>query len=262
MQPEDKIQAALEQLRNEFIDGGIERLDLLDNLLLDMRKRTDDFEEHFRDMVRHIHSMKGQGATFDFSSITEIAHALEDFIEVAPALGDQELDGIQVYLDRMRGVLESGENPPPDVLRKLLRLHDISAEEIYSRGTKTVEMLLVMPRGLQRKIIAQELGSCGFRVIIADDPISAIGLAIAKQPDIALSTMFMNEMSGMELVRALRVIKKTKAIKFILMTSDTNDQEEAFALPSNTVVVRKGVDFTEDLTLALMKWGLFGKIAA
>jgi len=249
-------------LRNEFIDGGIERLDLLDNMLLEMRKRDESFDEHMRDLLRHVHSMKGQGSTFDFSSITEIAHTLEDYIEVSPTIGDEQLDAVQIYLDRMRGVLESGENPSPEELRKLLRLHDISAEEIHSQGSKTVQMLLIMPKGLQRKIIAQELGSCGFRVIIADDPISAISIAIAKRPDMALSTMFMEQMTGMELVRAFRVIKKTKDIKFILMTSDNNDQDEAFALPSNTVMVRKGKDFTEDLTLALMKWGMFGNIAA
>ncbi len=264
MDNSNKVKAALEQIQREFIDASIERLDQLDNMLIAMRRKDEAFSETLGDFLRHVHSLKGQGGTFDLPAITHIAHALEDYVEVSPNIGEKELDGVQIYCDRMRRVFETGENPPDDELQQLLRLSTagMNAEEIAGQDRKAVDMLLVMPKGLQRKIIAQELDSCGFRVIIAKNPIQALDLALTHGSQMVLATMVMQPITGLELARCMRQIKKTSDVRFILMTSDDNNESDTFTLPKNTVIVRKGKDFTEDLALALMKWGVFGNLAA
>lgn len=253
------LEAAIERLRLDFVEGSLERLDELEGVLMALRAHDESFADRFLDLQRHIHSIKGQGSTFDFPAVTQIAHRLEDFIEVSPRIGDSELDVIQIYLDRIRAILESGVNPPASALASLLRPDDLDPASITkSQQVRVVEMLLIMPKGLQRKIIGEELASCGFRVSMTEDPVAAIGQAIALKPDIIFATQEMAGMTGLELAQVLQIINATRGRRFILLTSADDAQIRRDALPPDTAIVHKGARFTEELMHCLVAWGLFG----
>ena len=52
--------------------------------------------------------------------MTLIAHRLEDFIEAAPGLNNGQLLDVQVYVDHIRAILESGQNASKDRLDEVL----------------------------------------------------------------------------------------------------------------------------------------------
>ena len=52
--------------------------------------------------------------------MTLIAHRLEDFIEAAPELNNGQLFDVQVYIDHIRAILESGQNASKDRLDEVL----------------------------------------------------------------------------------------------------------------------------------------------
>lgn len=253
------LEAAVAQLRLDFIEGTLDRMDTLEGTMMALREPDDRFSETFQDLQRHVHSIKGQGRTFDFPSITRIAHRLEDFIEISPKIGSHELDVIQIFLDRIREVLESGQDAPEKDMPRLLQVGALDPETVArSQPSRVVEILVVMPKGLQRKIIAEELASCGFRLSMVETPVEAISYAISNKPDIIFATLEMVQMSGTELARVLEVVEATRGSRFILLTSKDDKNVNRYRLPEQTVIIHKGAGFTEELMECLIGWGMFG----
>lgn len=253
------LEAALDKLRLDFIEGTLDRLDEIEVILTALRKHDAAFEETFLDLRRHIHSIKGMGATFEFPAISMIAHKMEDCIEVSPAIDDNELHTIETYFDRIRNILETGVNPPESDLPDLLRIGTLDAGKVIkSQNTRVIDILLIMPASLQRKIIAQELASCGFRLTMFDTPTDAIKHAIQLPPDLIFATLEMAELSGLELAHVFNAIEATKERRFILMTSAEDKRIPANDFPANVAVVRKGPAFFQELMEYLVDWGLFG----
>ena len=52
--------------------------------------------------------------------MTLIARRLENFIEAAPGLNNGQLFDVQVYIDHIRAILESGQNASKDRLDEVL----------------------------------------------------------------------------------------------------------------------------------------------
>ena len=71
------------QYRSEFIESITERLNSSDDLIRDMIKDK-NCGPALTQFLLHIHSIKGQGGTFDFGAVTTIAQKLEDFVEAVP----------------------------------------------------------------------------------------------------------------------------------------------------------------------------------
>ena len=112
----------LAKYRNLFLEEATEHLAEMSRALLVLEKTPDDGEAI--DLVfRMAHSIKGMAGSLGYDSITEIAHKLEDRMDVYRAVGRIEvvegiamlfrgLDGLERMIDVVR---ESGEPPPPDV---------------------------------------------------------------------------------------------------------------------------------------------------
>jgi len=67
--------------------------------------------------------------------VTLIAHRLEDFIEAAPGLNNGQLFDVQVYIDHIRAILESGQNASKDRLDEVMvTLPTIAAAPTITRS--------------------------------------------------------------------------------------------------------------------------------
>ena len=72
----DMMQKMLRQLRATFLDELPERLDRLDNLLLDIEKLGAATGEEFNELYRGVHSIKGSGGTHGLHIIQPSATSL------------------------------------------------------------------------------------------------------------------------------------------------------------------------------------------
>ncbi len=256
--------AILLQLSQEFLESCGDSLDVVDaaiTRLIDGGAWDDDFAE----LLRQVHSVKGSGGTFGFPAITLIAHSLEDYIETAAEISRRQLDAILVFIDAIRGILGRGENPSDTEITEILRGLPASRLTQTIGGGQTprdIGFLLAMPKGLQRRIIGGEMASCGFRVSLAENAVQAIELALANPPDIIAANMFLEDMTGVELARVFKAIAATAKANFMLMTSSDTGGPKTIGLPLGSRIVRKGNHFSEDLSMHLMDWGVFGDIKA
>lgn len=263
--------AILLQLSQDFLESCEDSLDVVDTAitrLIDGDGEGDGggvWDDDFAELLRQVHSVKGSGGTFGFPAITLIAHSLEDYIETAAEIGRRQLGAIQVFIDAIRAILGRGKNPSDTETIEILRGLPVSRQARTIGGGQTprdIGFLLVMPKGLQRRIIGGEMASCGFRVTLSENAVQAIELALANPPDIIAANMFLDDMTGVELARVFKGIDATAKANFMLMTSSDTGDPKTMGLPLGSRIVRKGNQFSEDLSMHLMDWGVFGDIKA
>ncbi len=251
----------LEEVRRDFIETTCERLSTVDNLITDMMEGR-DADSALGEFLRHIHSIKGQGGIFDFPTVTTIAHRLEDYLETAPAHSTKQFKDLQHFVDAIRKIMESGDDPEAGQAQALLASLPVTAKDFSEvaafegkKPIQEVQMLLVMPKGTQRKIIGKELAACGFQVSNADTPVDAIGYAVIYSPDIIIVSREMEQMTGREFACALAQIDATKDCHIVVATSAKQTVSD---MPDSARMIQKGPGFIDDLTDCLGDWGFFG----
>lgn len=247
------FQETLERLRREFIDDASERLDRIDNHIDMLYRNSGDKKTNLIGFQREIHSMKGSAGTYGFHSVTLIAHRLEDYIETIPQLSSDLLLSFQAYVDKMREILESGNEVQDGQLEQILEALPSSATTTKVSQDKPAEsVFLVMQKGVQRRLITTELVSRGFEMAFSNHPLEAFSLVVSLKPDLIVSSIEFDQLSGLELARAFRAVKAAKNIPIVFLTSYDKKKLENTQFPENTHVVQKGPHFASELGDQLM----------
>jgi chemotaxis protein histidine kinase CheA len=255
------IEAILDEVRGEFIEITGERLTTVDDIISALIAAPEENQHQLLDLQRHIHSIKGQGTTFDFPTVSDVAHRLEDYIETSAKLDKNSLLGMQVFVDVIRRIIESRNNPTPNEVSRIISELPVtasSAPETTQTPIDEVRILLVMPKGAQRKIIGKELAACGFHIVNSDTPVDALRIAIAQAPNIVIASRVMEEMSGIEFAQVMNVIEATRKCRVVIATSSDITDKDAKTIPEGTAFIHKGGYFIQELTDQLDNWGYFG----
>lgn len=258
---DSKYDGILDRLRQEFIETARDQLDDIETKLDWIDCGQGDAEEYLYSIQRNIHNIKGQGATFGFPLTGRVAHMLEDYLINSGKIQAQNIGDIRAYLSLMVDLIVSGEVIARDDPQKLLNALPTGQVLTFStQQTHDINVLLVMPRGLQRKLVARELLSCGFRVMRAYDSIEALSAAVDITPDIVFVNDDMRPFNGRELSNMFAAVDKLRDIHVLLFTSYKVGDEHLQDLPENVSVVEKRKDFTESIGELLIEWGVFGNI--
>ena len=256
------VEAILGNLRQEYIDSSQDMLADIDTLIGQII-RDDGRDEAFLDLRRHVHTIKGQGTTFGFRLITRIAHMLEDYIETLPEINGDAIDDIQGFIDRMAAIIDRGESPTDAEAQSIFALLPCARPVTFTdQIVRDLRALVVMPNGLQRKIIGQELLSCGFRLNFADSAVGGLEAALAFPPHVVFASMEIKSFSGVELSGVFHSVRILMGAKFMLLTSYDVDDRRLKDIPAGTEVLHKDANFAEKLVDCLVKWGFFGKLGA
>jgi len=261
MEQESGAEFIYARYEQEFLVDCLDKLDGADEAINGMIAGGEGFPGHLENFLRMVHSIKGAAGTFGYPTISTIAHRVEDFIEALKNTS-AHLSEIQVFVDRMREIAESGFNPGADDCTRLLAALPRANMRIATvRPSREVNVLLVMPRDVQRKIIGQELSSCGFGISFVATGVDAISSVLAASPSIIVSSVILKDMTGMDLARALDGIEAIQGGHFILLSSSPVSNEQLAKLPDHVAIVYKGAGYAESLTKHLVGWGMFGKTA-
>ena len=256
------IEQVIAELRIEFIEDAIDHIERSYELIDEAEKNNDKIDENMLRIKRNIHSLKGQGGSFGFPSITRIMHNLEDFFETSYEFGAEQLAQIRQFFDVVSDILEAGEDLPEDDLRATMARLRARAQSFGSgQELKDIPALLVMGSGVQRSLVGKELVSCGFRVVTSDDPVGAIDVALSALPKFAIINKLLPGVSGVELSNVFTAIKALADCKIIILTSDDDVKQVEKIVSKDTVILHNDESFYEKLTDQLIDWGLFGEIA-
>lgn len=252
----------IDRLSTEFVEEASYAIEGIICHLDNAEHNEDSFDESLNAIRRDVHSLKGQAGTFGFPVITQIMHALEDYMEMADDLSVNHLMDIRAFIDVSAEILDRRANPNEREAETLLANLPSLVSKIIGEGqqVRNISILLVMPRGTQRTIVGRELMSCGFRITTAINAFEALQVAMKARPEIAIITREMPDVSGSELSRILKTVRKTSDLRQILLTSSVDIEDLAEELPSGTVIVQKGQAFFGELTDTLIDWGYFGNV--
>ncbi len=256
MHDDPDLAMILDDMRVEYLETTHDRFDQIDTSISALLRGDGHAENHLLEIKRLVHTIKGTGSSFGFPTISMISHSLEDYFETAGDIGEFELHDIQLYVDRMREILDSGKNPDQVTAGKIVRGLPSKPKSVVQHmkvGETTV--LMVMQRGVQRKIIGRELASFGFRVAIADDALEAVKLAMIMRPEIVITAMFVTPFTGAELSGVLYSIEATRKANVLLVTA-SDDVLDHSALPPSVTVAHKGPAFSRDFFTFLKNHGL------
>lgn len=258
---DNEVDGILARLRQEFVESARDQLDDIETKLDWLGGGQGDAEEELYSIQRHIHNIKGQGATFGFPLTGRVAHMLEDYLKNADGIQTENIGDIRAYLSLMVDLIASGESIAEDDPQELLNALPTGVALTFStQQTHDINVLLVMPPGLQRKLVAKELLSCGFRVMRAHDSLEALSVAVDITPDIVFVNDDMRPFDGRELSNMFAAVEKLRDIHILLFTSYKGGDEHLQDLPDNVSVVEKRKDFTESIGELLIQWGVFGNI--
>ena len=263
MSSSQRIEDILASLKQEFIETASDQLADIECMLERLEVGKMPSEDELFSIPRNIHNIKGQGATFGFPLVGRVAHLLEDYLESAGGVRKDILGDIRVYLDLMAKIIDDGKEPEDAEAEKILSsLPHFNVGKGYSaQKINDVKVLLAMPPGLQRKVVARELLSCGFQVVRAYDAVEAVSVSLAFTPDIVLVNREFTPFDGVELAKVFSSIERLSDIHFIIFSSYEADDEHLADTPANASIVTKRKDFSETLSELFLNWGLFGEVS-
>jgi len=254
------LESALKRLKQDFIESSLEKLDDIDDIIDNVYNDRGNRGDQFFQLQRDVHSIKGSAGTHGLHLLTLVAHRLEDYLEAARRLNKEEWRCVQIYMDQMRNLVNLTEEPADDLRKEILQNLPHAQErttEFSDQKAKKITILIVMPAGVQRKLIGAELAACGFDLSFTDRPVEAIRLVMDLKPDAVLSNQEFRNMTGVELAHVLKAVKATSNTPFALLTSSKLNTD---ILPEGAHIIQKGEKFTSDLTDYLVDVGLFGRL--
>lgn len=245
-------------LAAEFRDYAADRLAEFDQCLDGVRRGTAaDTREALRLMRQIAHNLKGMGASFGQPAIGMLAQRLENYIFDLDDVAGRNVEDIQVYSDRMRdlieGRLELDEEDMAAFIRMLPAKPGSGAGESAAEGA---EIMLVMPGEAVAHIVIRELQRRGYRVVNVVSPFEAFEQVVRTRPDVVIATAVMKDLSGVDLICALRAMPATAAQPVALLTSLEPNSAELKPLPDGVPVIRKGRAFGDGLTAAFKVLGI------
>jgi len=250
------LEQTLARLLRDFIESTRDKLDGIDEAIDAIYKDAENRGELFFGLQRDVHSLKGSAGTYGFPSVTLIAHRLEDYMESTRRLSHESWLEVQVFIDVIRSIIDTGVEPSKDGRTAILSQLPTTGGAVSGQNQHKVTILLVMPQGVQRSLVGSELSSCGFDISFAETPYEAINLAITLQPQAVVSSYEFAGINGCEFAQVLQVIKATAEIPFALITSHAANSVAINTIPLDVRVIPKGPKSVELVTKYLVELGL------
>jgi CheY-like chemotaxis protein len=215
----EAFQEMLSQLRHAFLEDVKEKLDRIEQLLLEMEIKGASGEP-FNELYRIVHSLKGGGGTFGLYIITTICHQFENLLnetgggaKFTPALMAVSLD----YADLLRAAvrqIHAGDTGFSKIEERLQALH--------RRLMRKQHMVLIVEGSrLWSQIYLQALAELPVRPVVADDGYAALMRALTEPFDLLITANEIPVLNGVALIGALKLsTSKNRNIPAILVTAN------------------------------------------
>jgi len=152
-----------------------------------------------------------------------------------------------IFSDAIASILDVGTDPDEKHAHMLLRGLPSGRRQSGTHAVEKGLAMLLMPRGVQRKIIAQELAQLGFKVNIMEEPLQTVDAAITLRPDFLITTLHTSRIDGLELSWVLNSIASTKSMRIAVVTADDITEKMRASAPPLVTLIKKGPTFSQEI---------------
>ena len=245
MSDDVNYQMMLDALASDFLDETSDKLEDIEICLQNLEQRSGKTSENITLIKRDIHSIKGAGAPFGFPTISKLCHGLENYIETTSNQENLNVTDVRVFVDGVASIVDERKEPDEHEQEMLLKSLPSGRQQSGVMALTKGIGLLIMPLGLQRKIVGQELAQLGFKLTLEDNPLSAFDTAFVLKPDFIIVSMINDRLTGIEIANMFHAANALREIPFaVLSASDVEDLQEC---PETTTFIHKGRTFTADM---------------
>jgi chemotaxis protein histidine kinase CheA len=253
------LEDTLAGLRNDFIvQAETKTADLEEKIGTFLMSDSSDTEELILTLMREVHNLKGGGGTFGFPILSVIAHRLEDFITDADGSVERDFfENVLLFIDKIRDSLEFTNSTSDEEIDQFLRSLPVasSASDSAPALQSDLETLIISPSKTTSAISRRFLEKNGVRVVGTRSPTEGLILAIRSRPDLVIVSMVMEELSGVDVARALNNMTPTENTPVVLITSLPDDHPDFSVLPATVTVSRQDNQFYATLSELIKKIG-------
>jgi len=244
----------LEELRTDAIDSAEDRLSNLNETVEAFLDGSIDSRSALSTIRLEAHSLKAVASSFDMKALLVLVHRFEDYFFNVTKITKNNCRDVRFYLDRLSECLEAFvHNRELDVSVIMRQLPNKGGFEVGDIMVSEIEVMLVMAPGTATKIVTRELLECGYRMINVASTMDAIQLIPSMKPDAVIVSRIMPELTGVDLVCALKSMPTTQKIPVALLATEGG----SFAnLPKGVPVLRKGKNFADDVADVFVKLGI------
>ncbi|HEX2681253.1 MAG TPA: response regulator, partial [Candidatus Dormibacteraeota bacterium] len=135
---------------------------------------------------------------------------------------------------------------PVDSTRLIKRLDEFGFK--HGRGGDKARVLIVDDEPFNRDWLSHVLEPAGFAVVEASGGREAIELAKSEKPDLVLLDLMMPEVTGFDVVEALRADASTREMPIMVLTSATlTEQDKRFLNGRVADVLKRGTVGTSEI---------------
>ncbi|MGO1117195.1 response regulator [Rhodovibrionaceae bacterium A322] len=243
--------AAFEALKGEFLGEALDDLNRLSNDTAEIRGGQVTLDDVLQGSFLLAVRLKGGSASYDLALLGVAASRFEDYLSNVENASDHTITDIQIYLDVLIDMVEAeaeGRDIKGDLVRNLPMRRSFDPAMIKR---VRIEVMLVMPEGAARKMIEREIQECGYSVTSVSSPFTALELIVRTQPDLAILSSVLPELSGVEIAIGLKSMPQTRNTAVAIITSHDKNHGSLALLPETVSIIRKGTSFGDDLAEAL-----------
>ena len=244
-------------LKAEFRDWVQGVLDDLEDMISKLRCQADVSEEELGEIymafAREVHSIKGASGSYGFGTIANISHRLEDYLSATRMKLQDELtlDDTLVFLDQIRELAGLDEDPQGDqalaFLKKLPSASVRGTSATNEEPANRLEALIISPSKTVAAISTSVFEKCGIHVVRTQTGAEGIALAIKSRPDIILTSMYLDDISGAEVLSAISAIKPIQNSLKVLSTSLKRPHPELNDLDKDIQVIKSDISMANQL---------------
>jgi CheY-like chemotaxis protein len=248
MNTDADLEMILADLGSLFIEDCREKLDLIDFYIDQISDRIGSHDHHVMDIKSVVHTIKCSAGGYGFSAIVDIAHAFEDYIDLADTQSRIPVDECRAFSDAIRFVIIKKGSLNDKQASNIVEGLPLPGRGEGQRGVNLKgHIIFVLPKSLQQKIISRELASFGFRITNADDVVEAIEFSLNLKPDLVITTLNLKGGSGPELASALSSFASLSHTRIAVLTPYDAKQIEQMEQPKNTTLIAKGASLAAQL---------------
>jgi len=101
----EAAEKVIEKHAVKYIERGRVQIDELSTMFARARDNREGRADTFQMMYRQSHDIRGLGATFGYTLVTEIASSLCNFIESLSEIDDEAINAVQAHVEALRGLI-------------------------------------------------------------------------------------------------------------------------------------------------------------
>lgn len=204
----------INELKDEFYDDLKNRLQVINKNIVYIEKK--DFDEKIlKDTYRILHNIKGTSATLFLNEISRVAHKLEGI--VALLLKDKnhnrsifsDIFGLCDVIDELRLAYAKKEGEA-----EISRI----VEKAFAHKKKKLALIIEYSNSI-RKFIKKAFIERNYDVIEQKDALSGLLISLIQPVDLIITSNEHKNITGLNMIKMLKILPKKKDIKTILLTS-------------------------------------------